>query len=531
MSIIEFYRDFTQIQKTIVLTNKQIKDEGSFPYSIREKFNESLKDLLNLLKQDNFYENFSKKSWHVAHRIVQFSTLQSKIGNIQKRILTLNCPPYFTKKIEQTILPPLEKRIKEMSRSIGAIERLPFNENQARNEFLQRVKNELDLQDQRKTIEVEKEFFHLLAHSLDKKKLKQINTKTYEGNWPIYSLMSWSQVLYEFIKEGDSRESVIGQSLLNMLSTALPIVIKHSYAHRLPQIRIQDPAAEIAYYKDLIELSKSREKIYQSSTVFQDEFFQKYSLGQQPSSIPTNVLITEIARDIKLLIEEMSEGKSLIFPLGTHDHTVAVQVTCLRLPSPLYPKGNYRYKIFNTGEGIAVFHCMEKKNGEQKVRPLIFRDVSQMAFSYSFIYELVRLSLQQSTVKEFYQLHDQVLVHQAGGKKDRDNGGWHSIQKYGTCSYSAIEAWIDSYLTEKQIKHLELIKAKMSTHKQKKVVQILKQVVKAAAKWKIVQKGKYKVHFIFEEKNKKLNESLVLLRLGQEYLQQVTIDYARLKNP
>jgi hypothetical protein len=153
-----------------------------------------------------------------------------------------------------------------------------------------------------------------------------------------------------------------------------------------------------------------------------------------------------------------------------------------------------------------------------------------MAFSYSFIYELVRLSFQQSTVKEFYQLHDQVLVHQAGGKKDRDNGGWHSIQKYDTCTYSAIEAWIDSYLTEEQIKHLELIKAKMSTRKQKKVVRILEKVVKVAAKRQIVQKGKFNFHSILEKKNKKLNESRLLLQLGQQHLRRIVIECNHLKH-
>jgi hypothetical protein len=528
MNIVEFDRSVGMIQKTIALTDNTLQYDKDFPNKMRKLFNKSLENTLTLLERDKDYKKSLSKKWHLAHRAVQFAKLHSKMKKIRQKILGLPIPHYFTRKIQQKIIPPLEKRVKEVRQYLGSVERLPFKKGGERYKFLQKVQNRLALASSQDISYAEKEYFHLLGNSLDAEQLKTIDKEPYNGSHKIYSIVSWVSIILEFIRQGDTREVPIGHFLLGMLNKARSIALKISYAKHLPNIKnLDDPKLEKHYLKDFIELAKEKEKPMCLDTgEAQKSFFQKYVL-KDDGSIPLSVLIDEIAWDMKDSIDQMTPGETRVFPLGTYTHCVTVQVVCQEGPSQRSPEGKYTYTIFNTGDGVSDFHrTITTAQGEEKAKPLIFHGLPQTAFSYFFISELIRLSLQSSTVTEFYKLHDQYLVSEAGGIKDKESGAWHQIQKYGTCTYTSVEAWIDSYLQEDQIKHLEFIKIQHSMNKQQKVVRLLQEEQQKANEE--AQQGET----LTEDsslKRKKLDASQLLLKLGEQHLQEITKDLSSTK--
>lgn len=521
MNIEKFDENIRDIRSKIAHIDVELENRKTFSSSVRFKLNTYLENLLTLLRQDSTYMKLPNKTRHLAYRVVQFQKLHVKLKKMRKKILTSFDPPFFTTKIQNIILPPLEKRIKEVTRYLGSIERFPFDQGNDRSLFLLKVKEQLELKNPKEIIYAEKEYFHFLGNSLDSRELKQINTQPYNGNLEIYSLESWSTVIIEFISLATTQEEKrMGSTLLIMLQKAEPIALKLSYAYTRPQMKkIGDMAQEKEYFKDYIEFYKEKElpppTVQKEAT---NNFFQKYTL-KDDCPIPANIFINEIAWDMYESIQEMKPGQARIFPAGSHTHSIIVEVLCLLQFSYFYPKGKYRYKIFNTGNGVTKFHSTKTINGELRARPIVIDYLTKTAFSYSFLSELARLALQEFTdVEEFYELHHQVLVRQAGGREDLDSGSWHQIQKEdrGICTYTAVEAWIDSYLTIDQINFLELIKAQLSTDKQKKVVNILEKEVQASNKH-INGKRKQEDDEAMMKKNRKLENSRALLKLGEQH--------------
>jgi hypothetical protein len=532
MNILNFDNRINDIDQTLGEVKTQLKQDQQLAFSIRKKFNLSLESVLKLLDGDSDYMLLPKSNWHIAHRVVQLRNLQMKISNIRNRILKLKRPHYFTKKIQKKILPPLSKRIKEVKQYIGSIDRLPFNAGMARDNFFNNVNQKLQLTSGKETESAEIEFFHLLGNSLDSRGLKEINIDPYEGSDEISSLVSWSQIISQFILEGRPIDVFIGKIVLDLIQKATPIALKTSYVYSLPNKKSLDVTKqEDTFYQDFEEFSKEKERasaaVSPNSIVSSDDnFSRKYTLNEK-NQIPLHVLMNEIAWDIGESINQIKILESRVFILGTRRHSIVIQITCMQTPSKICPQGHFKYKIFNTGNGVQN-HRTKVEGGETRVKPVTFHDLPRSAFSYFFISELVRLTLQESTVDEFYKLHDQVLVGEAGGRKDLDNGAWYLTQIYGTCVYSAFEAFIQSYLSDEQIKHVELIKAKMSTNKQKKVITILEQETQEA-NWITVTKKGNVVSPTFTKKKRKLEENKLLLDLGQRHLEKVKKDFCDLK--
>lgn len=523
MNIATFDNRMNEINSVLVITKRILKFHRDFPARFRMKFNESLEKTRRLLIDDRDYEYLHLKNWHLAHRVVQLNELYSKIEKISHQILGLRCPPYFTQKIPRTILPLVAKRIDDLKKTIGFNERLPFSVGQERGEYLHSATRELDLQVPEKAIKAEKEFFHLLANSLDSVKLNEIDIERLNGSNETYSILSWKRIISSFIAEGTKFEKFVGRIILDNLEKATPIALKMSFAYSITQIEdLKNSEAEYSYYRDFVEYSRKTQESKNDEFMIEDQFLEKYMLSRN-GRVPIRVMINEIVWDIKDEINLMQDGDSRIFTFGTCAHSIAVQIICWQKPSASCFLGKYEYKIFNTGNGVDRYHYIEG----DKIWPVIYEDLPHWVFSYSFIFELIRLYLQKSTVKEFYEIHDRVLVKYGRGKKDIVQGKYYLSQKHGTCSYSAIEAWIDSYLCEENVTFLELIKAKMSTVKQKKVVDILEHELTKTNESLCLKRSAIKS--TSPMKRQKLDDSRMLLILGEQHLKQLENNFKHLK--
>jgi hypothetical protein len=527
MNLASFNKYFDTIEQIFAYTKYKVKYEKSFSEAIRSDFNWALNSLSSLLDQDVVHMQKSREMWQTAHRIVKLDEVYVKINKIRDSILKLPGPKYFCNKLKDEVLPKLVKRINDLFLFIATNHRLPFTIGSQRDSFYQEAKKAIDFADHSKLWRIEKEYFHFLGDHLDKNKLKDINTDAYDGNLEIYSLMSWAKILEAFIQEGDETEKRIGQYLLNIINQAMPIANKLSFLFLLPNLQELDKVeTEIAYFKDLARLRPNRSVANDHQKMTSEEFFSKYTL-EQPCAVPLRVLENEIIWDILEIIDQMKEGESQAFTFGTKDHSITVQLICFERPS-FNHSGDYKYEIFNTGEGVSEFQNIEEKEGATFARPLTYYNVSKKALSYSFFASLVRHRLLGETARRFYELHDQYLIKEGGAQKAKDLGYWYLIQNFGTCTYRTVEAWIDSYLNEKQIKHLELIKTRLSTEKQRKVVYILENEVKKESGWMTISRpknyGKPKAipSQVWMTKTTKLNESRTLLQLGEEHLNKLS---------
>ncbi len=121
----------------------------------------------------------------------------------------------------------------------------------------------------------------------------------------------------------------------------------------------------------------------------------------------------------------------------------------------------------------------------------------------------------------FYDFHYDFLINQSGGHLNPFGGSWYPLQKHGLCSYTAVQAWINSYLTETQIKRLEFIKAQLSTEKQKRLIEILGSNMSKVVRGKTNKNKKFGPYSEFVPNSQRLKTNRLLLDLGQAYLKQL----------
>ncbi len=524
MNIIDFHTDFHSIDRSIELTKFTLEYGDSFSTDIKKEFNQALEGLIELLNKDQVSTQPKGAAWHTAYRIVHFKNTQVKLEKIRQQIFEKSeVQDKFIEKVQLVVLPALKDRVKKLKTLIEAQGRLPFNEGSVRAQYFEDIQQQLQLKNINQIFQVEKEYFHLLGNHLDGNKLKQVDIASRNGSLEIYSLISWEQVLNLFIQAGDASEKQIGSTLLSIIKEAMPFALKINFALNLQQIkdRTNAEAQETAYFEDYLE--SHRRQRHPMLTL--PQFFNKYQLHSF-SPIPERVIINEMAWDMLDSVSSLKSGEVRMFPLGTISHSIVVQVTCTQDSSISTPK-LYEYKIFNTGHGVEFYHELDEK--EECSLPLIYKNLPPSAFSYSFFSNILRISLEESSIDAFYQLHDRVLVQEAGGTKTLLSGAWYPNQKHDICAYASIEAWIDSYLSEKQIKHFEIIKAKMSTDKQEKVVKILRGRDKGHNGLGKTITGKRKnrpAYLKVESKSKRLKESEILLDLGHQYLQQAIQNFS-----
>ena len=164
-----------------------------------------------------------------------------------------------------------------------------------------------------------------------------------------------------------------------------------------------------------------------------------------------------------------SPGDVRVFFLGTTTHVVAVEVKCLA-PSVENSEGVYEYTIWNTGSGCQNHLLWDDGTINTYAKPMIIKNLNKSAFSYNFVEALFCCVQYHSDSNVFYEIHQQHLIDKAGGVVCLDEGKWYPLQKFNTCSFNAVEAWIQSYLDSEDIQLMNHIKLSQVIQKQKQVI-------------------------------------------------------------
>lgn len=514
MNISSFNETIYDIEQQIEIAKSRLDEEVKFPFERRIIFNNILNDLLTFIGKDQALNKLDT-TWHAMHRFVKLKKLHQKIDLMRSKIINV-CPkkPYFARKIKSQVLPLIDAKLNELRLKITSQERLPFDAGLKREEFHKNVKEILLLQNTEDQSRVAKEYFHFLADRVNQKKLKTINLDDYSGNLEIYSLESWMQILSDFIKEGNSSDKIKGEKILSIMAKSLNFTVKSSYAYDSDYTYVKDEQNELNYFENLMKSSFPKEKLASLPDEKREEFLKKFQLETE-NSVPRMILINEIAWDLVDAVKQLQTGESLLLPVGTSKHSIVVQLSCIKA-SLDSEEGNYQYKIFNTGTGVYMHH--QSDSSLKFAYPLIFEDLKGRVFSNSFFAEIVRMSLEETDVSHFYALHEKHLEKEGNGIKHKNKGSLYFIQKNEICSYASVCAWINSFLTKKQQKKLELIKTKIAIRKQTEVVKSLTVKVQEFEQRTKEKEKKDTSSVPPSFPRNKLKENKLLLHLGKNYL-------------
>jgi hypothetical protein len=515
MNLVKFDKMVGDIENICNSTNYNLKKQKYFTKHVRNRFNCALKIFFSLVTQDQLYLHDSHKLSHTVHRIIRLSQIHSKMTEIYLEIFNLNSAKYFFEEISQQVLPLLNHKLDELCFNVGTTNRLPFTVGIERENFYQEAKKSVEFTDSSQILTIEREYFHLLGNHLDSQKLTTIDINHYSGINEIFALLSWSNILHAFVEKGNQEEQNVGNLLIIKIQKALSLSNKLSFAYSLPDLK-KTFSYELSYYNDLAELLKYKEIPNHRRALSESDFFSKYTL-ESTSPIPLKVVRNEMAWDIVEIVHQMKPGDFEIFVLGSQLHRVLIQITCLELASTTKP-GNYKYEIFNTGNGIVLFHRVKQEIHEYWVQPLTFYYVPKYALNFNFFDSLIVLALCETNIDLFYSLHDTFLIHMGGAQKDFDSGSWYGAQKFGICSSACVETWIHSYFSEEQNKHLELIKTQKAIQKMSRVVALWEKEVLEKTSQQGIYASKNVAAQLMTETTKKLEDSQVLLKLGEEYL-------------
>ncbi len=125
--------------------------------------------------------------------------------------------------------------------------------------------------------------------------------------------------------------------------------------------------------------------------------------------------------------------------------------------------GTYSAAIFNTGLGANHHTIVESnKNGRiQAIKPFKIGGLKHEDITnYDFIAGIIEAKMKPAptskeevaNIRTLYHDFKHQLITEAKGQDMSDSCKSFPLQKRGTCSYSSIEAWLMSHLTEEEMK-------------------------------------------------------------------------------
>ncbi|WP_068469469.1 hypothetical protein [Candidatus Protochlamydia phocaeensis] len=521
--------EFNQIYCDLGKIRNELRDQNTFSLASRRAFNNLLEKLVVHVQNDAEVLNTNQ----LAGKIVKLCKIQKKIYQIKSRILPVTGSYMFYAKISKTVLPKLVKRISSLRWKIKQEGRLPFNPNQTWELYQKKKEEEMGFAQLEHMTEsgsladpglvqadprlVQKELFHWLGEHVSENRLKGLNVKNYEGSCAFYSYSSYCKLVEILLQSAKKERKEDQVKLLDMLKIGRQIALKFFFAEIM--IRNQSDEEEYRYYKALAALDKAA----QDGTLAKEErvFNETYKL-EFDCRVPYEVIINDICHDLLKLIDGIQPGQKRIFNMGIDGHSLLIEIVRL-LPSQDFPEGEYQYSIYNTGLGIS-YHVSREADGKTWVKPCTIKKLTRSAFTYDFIDRLVGCLLSRDSAYNFYCLHHYALVGEANGYLDLNGGPEYQAQKFGTCSYAAVDAWIDLQLTDSERLEKELIKSSLSIKKQTHVIKQLEEETKKS-NWKTVKRVYNKTRYVptteSMAKQKALKDSKILLALGEQYKQKI----------
>ncbi len=518
-----------EIEKGLHAVKSELKYENKFSQKTRRNFESTLEKIKTLVAEARPYllETSSQDYLKASTRAIQLEKIENKLTKIKDLINAVTGKYLFFKVINKDVIPTIQRMRSEMFGDIKRAHRLPFQPGHVWERYRLRVEKELnsdlletDLSQQIEGIQIlQKDIFHLLADQFQRTELNQLDTINLGGSFELQALLSHSQILSLLIQtvDDESRLKVLN-TLLAQLNGALEIALKTTYTYRT---HVNQPWDTLhLYLKKLAEIEKLRASGKKAlASKAETEFKHSYSLSLSSCDIPKDILVNDICHDILDKIRRIAPGELEIFNLGTANHSVLIQVKNKG-------KGDYQYTIFNTGDGIDNHSWLRNESNVKIVKPLVIDNLSLNALSYEFIEKLVKFSVTRYTkVNDFYELHIDHLIKKNGGVRKIEAKGIPQ-QKSVTCSYSVVEGWINTHLTQDEILKKEELKVSLAIKKQDRIIEVLESGEKNQSRMSLLIKTSDKVSVLrpvyFSPEKKLLLESKKLKELTESYQEKLT---------
>jgi hypothetical protein len=467
-----------------------------------KEINQELKQLLKVNKKEvshQFEASLQKVSKFMeerGHALFAFSSLQDRVvylvtfKQIKQKIITLKKRRYI--KLHdcnpQKVLDKVHKTILAAESNLKRSERLPVDYGDTlkedKKETIKKLTLRIENPNEDAYICAEKEVFHLVLDKESKDNLKSVDVNRLEGREVSSAILSVIYVLKKSLRQ-QSRVIRDGQFiLLEELQNALRWAQKMEKCHDAPvssgYYRALTTTAPLLTRIDQIkeelrnqQVSVSQETVLgklSNSERQQWELFEKETKVGGKNPPIRSVLLNDICWDILDSIERMKPDDYRFIPLGTKDHCLILAVFCYELNNALF----YNFYVYNTGEGVN-YHLQKEKEGVEYVKPLTFLAIDKKSLTYDFFEHLVNESVFGTSIDKVYQILLN-LVKERKAYQMTSLGSWHPEQGHGTCTQTALEMACFSRLIQTEIQTYEKIKAKVAFHKQKQIVNKLKQL-------------------------------------------------------
>lgn len=328
-------------------------------------------------------------------------------------------------------------------------------------------------------------FFHCIENKFEKSFLKLNQWQHLEGEQSFTCFEVWKVLVNQFIEQGSLEEKKTGEKLKIALELGSSISGKLVFSDDMC-IKIKE-----VYKKEL-----------------------KNNLLENPISI--SFFINQLVDEIVQTIDQLKPGDSLPLILGNSSHAILSQITC-------DTENEYSYKIFNTGDYVEFEHSVttfwSKRTGKAKDKalPVIYEKLEKKVFTSHFIDQLINLYFQKGddALKALYAIPKKTFFPKSTPSSNK--GSLYNLQKYATCSFSCVEAFIKNFLSKEDFKKLKQLKISMSLENQNQLIHQLQDKLKEKG-WQKIVNGKPRLDPLDAEFSEQHRQACDLLKIAIDSL-------------
>ncbi|CUI17246.1 conserved hypothetical protein [Candidatus Protochlamydia naegleriophila] len=446
------------------LTQDIIAQANSPLPTIEDKF-ERYTAISSLLKS---IEEVKTRALETAHKVNAFSKFLRWIG-IKKQAVWLGeefnqikfCLEYTKRDLQNLII---EKGVELNFGYFQYFSEYLYNQTTEKEDFIS--KSQL--------MWAQKKAYHLISSQLSEEQLAEVNLSQLNGGQSNISLGMTKAIIVELF--GDTMPFLVNQ-LDNAMVTAANLERGGAFTVNSGPIANEECFHSICQFIPIIKAfeQKKQDLIQAGTYVYDQDVIRKWSENASPHySKLFNGACAEYTRNkelpllsievfISYIIQDFMNKKSIlqkpgdyfIIPLSFPNHSILVEFA-------MEADETFSLSVFNTGTGIQYHLITENDDQEMPTRakPLkIGGLVKEDLFNFHFIAALAGMKItayinakpQEEVCDYFYDLLYQSILE--NGENISDSCPDYPIQRRGraTCSYSSIEVWLQSRLSEEQM--------------------------------------------------------------------------------
>lgn len=432
--------------------------------TIAEKF-ERYTAISNLLKS---IEESKTRALETAHKVTLISKFFQWLG-IKKKPVWMGeefseikfCLEYSKRDLQNLIL---EKGVELNFGYFQYISQYLYHQTTEKKDFIS--KNQL--------LWAQKKAYHLISSQLSEEQLEEVNLSQLNGGQSNISLGMTKAIIVALF--GDTMPFLVNQ-LDNAMITAANLERGGAFTVNSGPVTNEECFNSICQSLSIIEAFeiKKQELIQAGTYTYDQDIIQNWAENNTPHYIKlSNGACAEYIKNkelpplsmevfISYVIQDFMNKKSIlqkpgdyfIIPLSFPNHSILVEFA-------MEADGTFSLSVFNTGIGIQYHLITESDDQERptRVKPIkIGGLVKDDLFNFHFIAALAGMKItaytsakpQEEVSDYFYDLLYQSILE--NGNDISDTCPDYSIQRPGraTCSYSSIEVWLQSRLSEEQM--------------------------------------------------------------------------------